>query len=81
MVPPRPDRDPGFLREFLAQELVAQLRVQALDETVLPGRTRFEEGGPFVDGSDPLPDGFGDALRIVCRFCWPASCSSGAVRR
>ena len=42
------DEDLGFaegVEDLPIQELVAQPRLEALDVAVLPGRTRFDEGG------------------------------------
>ena len=56
---------PQGVKDFSVQELVAQPCVEALDVTILPGRSRFDEGGPGADRGDPLPDRPGNELRAV----------------
>ena len=68
MAPPGFDENLGFpqgVKDFSVQELVAQPCVEALDVTILPGRSRFDEGGPGADRGDPLPDRPGNELQPV----------------
>ena len=39
--------------------------MEALDVSILPGRTWLDESGPGADRGNPLPDRFGDELRAV----------------
>ena len=53
------------VEDLSVEELVAQPRAEALDISILLGRTRLDEGGPGADRGDPLPDSPGDELRAV----------------
>ena len=53
------------VEDLSVQEFVAQPRVEALDISILPGRTRLDEGGPGAVRGDLLPDSPGDELRAV----------------
>ena len=52
------DENLGFsqgVEDLSVQELVVQPRVEALDVSILPGRTWLDEGGPGADRGDPAP--------------------------
>ena len=47
------------------EEFVAQARIEALDEAVLPWAASLDVGGPCAHGSDPVLHGFGDELGSI----------------
>lgn len=55
------------VEDLAIQQLVAELRVEALAVTVLPRAARFDECRLRSHGIDPIPNGFGDGLRAVVR--------------
>lgn len=63
------------VEDLAVEQLVSQLRVEALTVTVLPRRTRLDVGSLGADGGDPLPHGFGDELRTIVGsdMVWHAS--------
>ena len=68
MAPPGFDENRGLLQgveDLSVQELVAQPRVETLDITIFPRRTRLDKGGPGANRGDPSPHGPGDELRAV----------------
>ena len=68
MAPPGFDENLGLLQgveDLSVQELVAQPRVETLDVTIFPRRTRLDTGGPGANRGDPSPHGLGDELRAV----------------
>ena len=68
--PPGFDDDPRLgeaVEDLAVEELVAELRVEALAGAVLPRAARLDEGGLRPDGRDPLPHRLGDELGAVVR--------------
>ena len=53
------------VEDFSVQKLVAELSVEGLVVSVLPGAAWFDEQGSDPDPSEPGPDGFGRELRAV----------------
>ena len=53
------------VEDFSIQKLVAELVVNGLVVSVLPGAARFDEQGSDPDPSELGPDGFGRELRAV----------------
>src|ERR1700751_1557279 len=65
---PTLDDDFGFaqrVEDLAIEKLVAQPRVEALDEAVLPWAARRDVGGLCADCADPLLHRLGDELRAV----------------
>jgi hypothetical protein len=58
-------RFPKRVEDLAVEEFIAQTRIEALDEAVLPRAARCDIGGPCTDGGDPLLHGLGDELRPV----------------
>jgi hypothetical protein len=68
VAPPALDHDLGLaqaVEDLAVEQLVAQARVEALDEAVLPRAARGDVGGPGTHGRDPSLDRLGDELRPV----------------
>ena len=68
VAPPCFDNDLGLgeaVEDLSVQQLVTQLRVEALAIAVLPRASRLDEGGLCSDGGNPLPYSLGDELRAV----------------
>jgi hypothetical protein len=68
MLAPGFDDDPRLgeaVEQLPVQQLVAELRVEALAITVLPRTAGLDEGGPGSHRGDPLSHGPGDELRAV----------------
>ena len=66
--PPSLDDDLGLceaVEDLTVEQLIAQLRVEALAIAVLPWASRLDERGPRANSYDPLPHGPGDELRTV----------------
>src|SRR5690606_29115623 len=53
------------VEDLAVEQLIAQLRVEALAITVFPRAPRFDEGGLCADSHDPLPHRLGDEFRAV----------------
>src|ERR1700730_632235 len=65
---PTLDDDLGLaqrVEDLAVEELIAQARVETLDEAVLPWAARGDVGGLSADGADPLLHGLGDELRTI----------------
>src|SRR5947208_3390441 len=65
---PTLDDDLGLaqhVEDLAVEQLVAQARIEALDEAVLPWTARGDVGGLCADGADPILHGLGDKLRAV----------------
>jgi hypothetical protein len=60
------------VEDLAVEQLVAELRVEALAVAVFPWRAGFDEGGPGADCGDPLPYCRGDELGAVARWEWLA---------
>ena len=59
------DDDLGFsqrIEDFSVQQLISEPGVEALDVSVLPGASRFDEGGLRADSLDPGPNVLGNEL-------------------
>jgi putative transposase len=79
------------VEDLAIEQLVAELRVEALAVAVLPRRSRLDERGAGANGGNPLPYGPGDELGAMvradmARWSAPEKWSSlrygfGAVRR
>ena len=70
VTPPALDHDAGFVQrveDFAVEQFVAQTRVEALDEAVLPRAARRNVGGLRADRRDPFLDGLRHELRAVVR--------------
>jgi len=66
--PPTLDDDLGFtqrIEDLTVKKLVAQARIEALDEPVLPRAARGDVGGLRTNGTDPFLHRFGDELRAI----------------
>src|ERR1041385_2765727 len=62
------DDDLGFaqrVEDLAVEQLVAQTRVEAFDEAVLPWAARRDVGGLRADRADPLLHRFGNELRAI----------------
>ena len=55
------------VEDLAVQQLVPELRIEALAVAVLPGATRFDERRLRAHGVDPVPNGLCDELRPVVR--------------
>jgi hypothetical protein len=69
------DDDPCLrqaVEDLAIQKLVAELRVEALTISVLPGAAGLDVGGSRSDGGDPLSYRLGDELRAIARWEWIA---------
>src|SRR6188768_3970514 len=53
------------VEDLAVEEFVAQARIEALDEAVLPWAASLDVGGPCADGSDPVLHGLGDELGSI----------------
>ena len=53
------------VEDFTVEELVPQLRVEALTVTVLPWASRLDIGRPRSRTGEPFPQTLGDELRAV----------------
>ena len=70
MLAPAFDDDPRLgevVEDLVVQELVPELRIEALAVAIFPRATRFDERGFRSHCRDPLPHGLGDELRAVVR--------------
>ena len=70
MAPPAFDDDLGLFQcveDFAIEQLVTELRVEALAVAVLPGAAGLDERGPCPHRGDPLSHGPGDELGTVAR--------------
>ena len=56
---------PEGIKYLPVEQLVAEAGIEALDIAVLPGRAWLDVSGFGADGSDPIPDGFGNELRAI----------------
>jgi len=56
------------VEDLPVQQLVAELGIEALTVTVLPGGPRLDVGGLRADGDDPFPHRLCDELRAIA--CW-----------
>jgi hypothetical protein len=68
VVPPALNDDPRLgeaVEQFAVQQLVAELRVEALAVSILPGAARLDERSPGSHRDDPLSHGPGDELGTV----------------
>jgi hypothetical protein len=66
--PPALDDDLGLaqrVEDLAVEELVAQARIEAFNEPVLPWASRSDVGGLSPDGANPLLHGGGDELRAI----------------
>jgi hypothetical protein len=62
------DDDPGLaqcVEDLAVEQLVAQSRVETLDEPILPRTTGSDVGGVCADRTDPFLHRFGDELRTI----------------
>ena len=53
------------VEDLPVQQLVAELGIEALTVTVLPGGPRLDISGLRADGDDPFPHRLGDELRAI----------------
>jgi hypothetical protein len=53
------------VEDLAVEKLVAQARIEALDEAVLPWAASLDVGGPCAYGSNPVLHGFGDELGSI----------------
>ncbi len=56
------------VEDLPVQLLVAELGIEALTVTVLPGGPQLDVGGRRADGDDPFPHRLCDELRAIA--CW-----------
>ena len=65
---PALDDDLGLaqrIEDLTIEKLVAQARIETLDEAIFPWAARGDVGGLRADGADPLLHRLGDELRAI----------------
>jgi hypothetical protein len=68
VTPPAFDYDLGLgggVEDFALEQLIAQTRIQGLDEAILPWAARRNMGGFRPDGGNPFLRGLGAKLRAI----------------
>ena len=68
VTPPAFDYDLGLVErveDFAIEQLIAQTRIEGLDEAVLPRAARRNVGGFRPDSGNPFLHGLGDELRAI----------------